>query len=47
MGNIKFGKCVGEDVNGNRYYENMDYPHGGLTPAAACSTRHAEERALT
>lgn len=28
MGNIKFGECVGEDVNGNRYYENLDYPHG-------------------
>lgn len=28
MGIIKFGTCVGEDVNGNRYFENMDYPHG-------------------
>lgn len=28
MGNIKFGECVGEDVNGNRYYENLDYPYG-------------------
>eukprot|EP00614_Pseudopedinella_elastica_P035444 CAMPEP_0172616880 /NCGR_PEP_ID=MMETSP1068-20121228/68525_1 /TAXON_ID=35684 /ORGANISM="Pseudopedinella elastica, Strain CCMP716" /LENGTH=257 /DNA_ID=CAMNT_0013422485 /DNA_START=34 /DNA_END=807 /DNA_ORIENTATION=+ len=28
MGIIKFGECVGEDVNGNRYYENLDYPHG-------------------
>lgn len=28
MGMIKFGTCVGEDVNGNRYFENMDYPHG-------------------
>lgn len=30
MGNIKFGECVGEDVNGNRYFENMDYPHGSF-----------------
>lgn len=28
MGNIKFGECVGEDANGNRYFENMNYPHG-------------------
>lgn len=28
LGDIKFGTCVGEDVNGNRYFENMDYPHG-------------------
>ena len=28
MGQIKFGECVGEDVNGNRYYENPDYQHG-------------------
>lgn len=28
MGQIKFGECIGEDVNGNRYYENPDYSHG-------------------
>jgi NADH:ubiquinone oxidoreductase subunit len=28
MGILKFGTCVGEDSNGNRYYENLDYPHG-------------------
>ena len=28
MGTIKFGECIGEDVNGNRYYENKDYLHG-------------------
>jgi NADH:ubiquinone oxidoreductase subunit len=28
MGNIKFGECVGEDVNGNRYFENRNYPYG-------------------
>eukprot|EP00622_Pseudochattonella_farcimen_P002054 FR736908.1.p1 GENE.FR736908.1~~FR736908.1.p1 ORF type:complete len:204 (+),score=41.28 FR736908.1:41-613(+) len=28
LGDIKFGELVGVDVNGNGYYENLDYPHG-------------------
>jgi|Transcript_89800 NADH:ubiquinone oxidoreductase subunit len=28
LGDIKFGECVGTDVNGNQYFENLDYPHG-------------------
>lgn len=28
LGDVKFGTCVGTDVNGNQYFENTDYPHG-------------------
>ncbi|GAB5036121.1 nadh dehydrogenase ubiquinone 1 alpha subcomplex subunit 12 [Nannochloropsis oceanica] len=28
MGEVKFGELKGEDVNGNKYFENLEYPFG-------------------
>jgi hypothetical protein len=28
MGEVKFGDLKGQDVNGNKYFENLEYPFG-------------------
>eukprot|EP00624_Nannochloropsis_granulata_P002420 evm.model.NODE_2213_length_7292_cov_34.032776.2 len=28
MGEVKFGELKGQDVNGNKYFENLEYPFG-------------------